>query len=151
MDSLQKCQVELSYIPSIRKQLQESDELVTAVSEELDHEKRLKAELESELEEQSRSVKRLLKFTNGSDPLDYLSELTEQFENISNELVETQNELQSLEESERLSREQRLDEISSAFYYISDATSMDEIPETLPHELAEVAIKLIEKNKENLL
>ncbi|CAG9325750.1 unnamed protein product [Blepharisma stoltei] len=101
MDSLQKCQVELSFIPKLRQELHQSEQLIAAASRELEKEKNFKAKLQNDKEEAEEMLKKITKATEGNDPVEYIEELLNKLEKSKNDLVLIQDELNELEERQR--------------------------------------------------
>ena len=75
MESLQKCQYELSLLPKLRQDIHQREQLVSAASKEIEREKNLRQKALEEKDRIELQFSNLYEETDGSDPLEFIQEL----------------------------------------------------------------------------
>lgn len=101
MDSLQKCQVEISYIPQLRKELHMSETCLGTLSKELENEKTIRGELQTEKENTDSLLRNLNRVTRGRDPVEFIEELQEQLNKTNFELMSIGDQVSVLETKQK--------------------------------------------------
>ena len=77
MESLQKCQYEISLLPMLRQDVHHREQLISTASREIEREKSLRQKVSEEKDKLELQISNLYEITEGTDPFEYLQELKE--------------------------------------------------------------------------
>jgi chromosome segregation ATPase len=77
MESLQKCQYEISLLPMLRQDVHHREQLISTASREIEREKSLRQKMAEDKEKLEIQLANLYEITEGTDPFEYLQELKE--------------------------------------------------------------------------
>lgn len=102
MESLQKCQYELSLLPKLRQDIHQREQLVSAASKEIEREKNLRQKVLEEKDRIELQLSGIYEATEGTDPLDYIQELKTVINKSSKEKQIISDELFKLKQSKTL-------------------------------------------------
>jgi chromosome segregation ATPase len=101
MESLQKCQYELSLLPKLRQDIHQREQLISAASREIEKEKAAKLKAIEEKSSMEKQFEIITECTEGNNPLDYIQELKSLLNKSAKDHSSINDELVHLKEKQR--------------------------------------------------
>ncbi|OMJ89871.1 hypothetical protein SteCoe_7856 [Stentor coeruleus] len=101
MESLQKCQYELSLLPKLKQEIYQREQLISAASKEIDKEKSLKNKAIEEKENTEMQLANIFECTDGNDPAEYIQRLKALLNKTAKDQSDANENIMILKENQR--------------------------------------------------
>lgn len=101
MESLQKCQYELSLLPKLKQEIYQREQLISAASKEIDKEKTLKNKAIEEKENTEMQLANVFECTEGNDPIEYIQGLKALLNKNAKDQSDANEDIMILKENQR--------------------------------------------------